>query len=279
MNVMDVINKLKSVNLLSNDDMQTFSDSFSKFGISILLLNDLDKFNAIIDLLVSNNISIKKSNGAYDLRIFSVSYNDISNIIEKFKNLDELDFLRQNIEYISKTSDINKIIQNMSIYKSAGKEFKNGDVYDLALLLKEDGKEEIKNPVSDEAIITSDSAFLISLNEYLKKYLNDSSIVDKLASDIVSSGSVNMELDLILQKVENKISEEFLFPVNDGWKIVINKQEINSFQNAKKTIESLTKLNIPISYNDALLLILFYDSSISLNTLDEILNSNLLGGA
>lgn len=282
MNIVEVIRKLRSSNLLSGneDDMSVFSDSFSKFGISILKLNDLDKFKAIVDLLAANNIPIKKSNGSYFLRVFSLSYNDLSNIIEDFKKLDELDFLRNNISYITRSYDIIKIRDNMVIYKNNGVDYKNNSNYNLELLLKEDAQSEIKDPISGNLVnestidIPTENAD-IPLNEYLKRYLDDADLIAKLDAKVANDGEINVDLDLTLQKVENKVCEEYLFPIDDGWKIVINKVEINPFQNAKNTIDGLIRLNKPVSYSDALLLVLFYNANVSKDVVDNIVNSSL----
>lgn len=282
MNIVEVIRKLRSSNLLSSneDDMSIFSDSFSKFGISILKLNDLDKFKAIVDLLVANSIPIKKSNGSYFLRVFSLSYNDLSNIIEDFKKLDELDFLRSNISYITRSYDIIKIRDNMVIYKNNGVDYKNNGNYNLELLLKEDAQSEIKDPISGNLVNESTIEIPpenedIPLNEYIKKYLDDADLIAKLDAKVANDGEINVDLDLTLQKVENKVCEEYLFPIDNGWKIVINKQEINAFQNAKNTIDGLIRLNKPVSYSDALLLVLFYNANVSKDVVDDIVNSSL----
>lgn len=282
MNIVEVIRKLRSSNLLSNneDDMSIFSDSFSKFGISILKLNDLDKFKAIVDLLAANNIPIKKSNGSYFLRVFSLSYNDLSNIIEDFKKLDELDFLRGNINYITRSYDIIKIRDNMVIYKNNGVDYKNNGKFNLELLLKEDAQSEIKDPISGNLVNESTIKIPpenedITLNEYIKKYLDDVDLIAKLDAKVANDGEINVDLDLTLQKVENKVCEEYLFPIDNGWKIVINKQEINAFQNAKNTIDGLIRLNKPVSYSDALLLVLFYNANVSKDVVDDIVNSSL----
>ncbi len=282
MNIVEVIRKLRSSNLLSDneDDMSIFSDSFSKFGISILKLNDLDKFKAIVDLLAANNIPIKKSNGSYFLRVFSLSYNDLSNIIEDFKKLDELDFLRGNINYITRSYDIIKIRDNMVIYKNNGVDYKNNGKFNLELLLKEDAQSEIKDPISGDLVNESTIEIPpenedIPLNEYIKRYLDDAELIAKLDAKVANDGEINVDLDLTLQKVENKVCEEYLFPIDNGWKIVINKQEINAFQNAKNTIDGLIRLNKPVSYSDALLLVLFYNANVSKDVVDDIVNSSL----
>jgi len=73
-------------------------------------------------------------------------------------------------------------------------------------------------------------------------------------------------------------SEEFLFPVDDGWKIIIDKKEVNTFQDVKDTIDTIIKLNIPVTFDDALKFVLFYKSSLSVSEIQEMLAMNLLEG-
>ena len=51
MNIVTILNTLKENNLIldTEEGISLFSDCFNKFGISILLLKEEEKFNRIVD--------------------------------------------------------------------------------------------------------------------------------------------------------------------------------------------------------------------------------------
>jgi hypothetical protein len=247
MNIVSVLNKLKSVNMVSTseDGIALFSDCLNKFGISLLTLNDEEKFNHIIDTLVFNHIPLQKANGIYNLRIFAVDTLKLDEIINEYKNVGEIDFLRHYPERISEVKNINTILENIKKYQSDGTSYKSGLEYNMSLL---------------------------------KSILKDSSVVDKVINHISNNEEEDFDIAFELQKAENKICEEYLFPVDDGWKIIIDKKEVNSFQTIKDTINLITELNIPISYEDAFLFILFYKTALSVEDVKYIVENILQKG-
>ena len=58
MNIVSILKKLKETNMItaSEEGISLFSDSFNKFGISLLLLNNEEKFARIVDILEKNKI-------------------------------------------------------------------------------------------------------------------------------------------------------------------------------------------------------------------------------
>jgi cell fate (sporulation/competence/biofilm development) regulator YmcA (YheA/YmcA/DUF963 family) len=247
----------------TEDGIQLFTDCFSKFGISLLLLNDEEKINSIIETLVQNRIPLQKSNGIYNLRIFAVDSLEIENIINEYKNVNEIDFLRHYPEKISEPKNIATILENIKKYQKDGVSYKNGNEYNISLLLEENNSKE--NSINN-------------VNDYLKSILKDSSLVDKVINHISNNTEEDVNVVLELQKVENKICEEYLYPVGDGWKIIIDKKEVNAFQNIKDTINLITELNIPVTYDDAFLFVLFYKTSLSVKEVDDIIKNILLKG-
>ena len=118
----------------------------------------------------------------------------------------------------------------------------------------------------------------ISINEYLKTIMQNKSIVDKVENNEVNNEEEDFNSALELQKVENKICEEYLFPINDEWKIIIDKKEINTYQTIKETINKLSQLNLSLNYNDALIFVLFYNSPLAVEDIDKIVKTHFLGG-
>ena len=115
MNTIFVLNQLKAKNMISTtqEGIALFSDCFNKFGISLLLLNDNEKFSEILDILVENKIPLQKSNGIYNFRIFAVEAQKIKEIIADYKEIGELNFLRQHPDMIPAEQDIHIILENM----------------------------------------------------------------------------------------------------------------------------------------------------------------------
>ncbi len=268
MNVMTIVKKLSSLNMLSTseDSMALFSDCFNKFGISLLLLNDEDKFNHIVDLLKENSIPLQKANGIYALRIFAVEGSELENIISMYKEINELNFLRMHPEMMAEAKNIYFVAEKMKKLQSAGTSYKNENDYDMALLLSNEESSQVVQeiePMED------------SVNDYLKKYLEDPTLIDKLENMEGNDGEEDVNIALELQKVENRICEEYLLPVDDGWKIVINKKEVNSFQTIKNTINTITKLNLPITPNDALLLVVFYKTNLEVADINDVIHNEL----
>ncbi len=265
MNIMTVINKLKAVNMVANteDSIALFSDCFNKFGISILLLNDESKFNQIVDLLKEKAIPLQKANGIYALRIFAVPYNELTEMIASYEAIGELDFIRMNPEKLAERKNSSMVLETMKRLQSEGKTYKNQDGYDMRTLLG-----EIVSPSSQGGVYA-----------FLQNYLNDQSLIGKLENMEANKEEENANVALELQKVENKICEEYLLPVDDGWKVVINNKEVNSFQEIKNTIRTITELNLPITYHDALILVLFYKTHLSEEEVDSLVKLELLKGA
>ena len=106
MNIVNILNKLKEKHFVleTDEDMTFFSDSFNKFGISLLLLKDEDKFSHILDVLEENNIPLRKANGMFALRIFAVDINDIKATINEYFAINEVNFLRKYPELIDRKS-------------------------------------------------------------------------------------------------------------------------------------------------------------------------------
>ncbi len=265
MNIVTVLNKLKSVHMIADNDegIALFSDCFNKFGISLLLLKDEEKFSMIVDLLVENKISLQKANGIYNFRVFAVEYEDLKRTIAAFKDLGELDFLRQYPEMLAAPMDLKKILNNMK--KIAQSSYKKDKEYQLDVLLMDlDDMMKPKEEVNDIAT-------------YFKTILEDKDLMDKVKNKIAGNEEDSLT-SLELQKVENKICEEYLYPVNDTWKIIIDQKEVNSFQNIKDTINTLLELNIAVSYHDALLFVLFYKSPLSVAEIDAIVKKYFMAG-
>ena len=265
MNIVSVLNKLKEAKMIvpNEEGVALFSDCFTKFGVSLLLLKDEDKFNSIVDALVEAKIPLQKTNGIYNLRVFALEMEDLRNLISSYSRIGEIEFLRYYPEMLTAVKDVQVILENMKKYQSEHISYKVGNDYDLELLLK---KSEVKKVEENE------------VNVFLKSILEDKSIVDKVVNNIVNTKEEDFDVALELQKVENKICEEYLFPVDDGWKIIIDKKEVNSFQDVKDTINTIIKLNIPVTFDDALKFVLFYKTSLSISEIKQILENNLIEG-
>ncbi len=266
MNIVTILNKLKESNMISDaeESMSLFSDCFTKFGISLLLLNDENKFNQIVDVLRENEIPLQKANGIYVLRIFAVQEADLRQVIDAFRSINELDFLRCYPELIAEPKNVKNALDAIKQCQNDGTRYKTSNGYIMSSIL----------PDSDYAIQMNEEEIL-DVNEFLKKYLKDVTLIDRLANGEATEGEEDFNIALELQKVENKICEEFLFPVDDGWKIVINNKEVNSFQEVKNTINTITKLNLSVTFNDALLLVLFYKTNLTPLEISEIVENVL----
>lgn len=266
MNIVSVLNKLKEAKMIATTEegIALFSDCFTKFGVSLLLLKDEDKFNVIVDELVEAKIPLQKSNGIYNLRVFAIEVEELKNIISAYTEIGEIDFLRRYPEMLTANRDVHIILENMKKYQSDQVSYKNDSEYNIELLL-----------VDSEVAVSNENS---EVNEYLKTLLEDKTLVDKVVNNIKNPGEEDFDVALELQKVENKICEEFLFPVDDGWKIIIDKKEVNSFQDIKDTINTIIKLNIPVTFDDALKFVLFYKTSLSVAEIEEILDNNLIEG-
>ncbi len=265
MNIKSIIKKLESVNMVSNTEegLQLFSDCFNKFGISLLLLNDEKKFNEIVEILSGALIPLQKSNGIYALRLFAVPIQEIKKIIKDFSTLGELEFLRNYPEMIAEARNINFVLEQMKIYQKKGVRYKTTDGYDLNLLFYTSANEgkPVSTPKND-------------VNACIRKYLKNEEMLDRLMNkDGFEDEDMNVALEL--QKVENLIGEEYLLPVEDGWKVVINDKEVNSFSEVKQTISTIINLNLPVNYHDALLLVLFYKSPLSVSEIESIIETIL----
>jgi len=270
MNIVSVLNKLKSAHMISatEDGMALFSDCFNKFGVSLLLLKDEDKFDSILNILVDAKIPLQKSNGIYNLRVFAVEEAELRNIISSYSEIEEIEFLRYYPEMLTRTKDVYTILENMRKYQSDKISYKSENEYNLDMLLVENTEISYDVPVYEGN----------DVNDFLRSILKDSSIVDKVENNIANADGEDFDIALELQKVENRICEEFLFPVDDGWKIIIDKKEVNTFQDVKDTIDTIIKLNIPVTFDDALKFVLFYKSSLSVSEIQEMLAMNLLEG-
>lgn len=267
MNIVSVLNKLKEAKMVSptEDGLALFSDCFNKFGISILLLQDEEEFNKIVDILVENKIPLQKANGIYNLRVFAVPSNQLNEMIGQFQNLGEIELLRHFPEILAKPYDIQLILRNLEKAQQSGSIYKNGNDYDMDLLLEE----------NEENVSLNDDEDVIS---YLKSIMHDPSLIDKVIHNISNDEEEDFNVALELQKVENKICEEYLFPVDDAWKIIIDQKEVNSFQDVKDTIDTIIKLNIPVTFHDALIFVLFYKSSLHVSEIKQILENRLFEG-
>ena len=267
MNIVSVLKKLKEKNMItaSEEGIALFSDCFNKFGVSLLLLNDEEKFDSIINLLADHNIPLQKSNGIYNFRVFAVDYRELNDIIDEYSRVDELNFLKSNPEMLPCPNNIKIILENIKRYQSEKISYKYNDEYDMSLLL------------ATSSDISSNSNK--EVDDYLKKNLKDQSLIFKVQNNIANPKELDYDLALELQKVENKICEDFLTQKDDEWKIIIDDKEVNSLKTIKETIQTLVKLNLPVTHNDALLLALFYKTSLSVSDVEEILqNDNLKGG-
>ena len=254
MNIITIVNKLKELNLLADteEEMSLFSDCFNKFGISLLLLQDEKKFNRIVELLKKHEIPLQKGNGIYVFRLFAVEVEEMEAIFSEFQEMDEMDFLRIYPEMIAEPRNIHNVLVNLRSCKKNGTPYKIQNGYDMNVLL----------PGSHYALESEAMLEETDVNVFLKHYLNDSSLIERLIHMEANPGEEDLNVALELQKVENKICEEFLFPVEDGWKIVIDNKEVNSFQEVKNTINTITKLNLSITFHDALLVVLFYKTTL-----------------
>ncbi len=265
MNIKTILKKLKSANMVSDTEegLQLFSDCFNKFGISLLLLNDEKKFNEIVENLSEAMIPLQKSNGIYALRLFAVPIKEIKRIIREFSTLGELEFLRNYPEMIAEERNINFVLEQIKKYQKKGVRYKTADGYDLNLLFY--------TSMNESRSVTSKN----DVNTCLRKYLKDVEMLDRLMNkDGFEDEDMNVALEL--QKVENLIGEEYLLPVEDGWKVVINDKEVNSFSEVKQTINTIINLNLPVSYHDALLLVLFYKSPLSVSEIESIIETILI---
>lgn len=264
MNIKTILSRLQKENLLANDgeSINLFSDCFSKFGVSLLLCNE-SHFNEVIDILVDKKIPLQKNNGIYVFRLFAVPTEDIKRIIAHYEEINELDFLRFYPEMMAEAKNIEFILEQIKMYQSKGIKYKDKNGYDINLLFYNN---ETKNTKSN---------YLNSVNDCLKQYLFDKTLIDKLVNnDGFLDEDMNMVLEL--QKVENLIGEEYLLPAENGWKVVINNKEINSFNVVKETIDTITRLNLPINYHDAVILVLFYKTPLSVREVEEIIKSNFI---
>ncbi len=266
MNIVTILNKLKEKQMVANNEeaLSLFSDSFNKFGISLLLLKSEDKFNQILDLLEENSIPLQKGNGMFALRIFAVDINDLKDTINEYFAINEVDFLRIYPEMLAEVSTVHTIAENMKKYQNDNVSYKEGGIYNISMLLNYE--------VKTEEIDTED------INIYLKSILKDPSLIDKIENNEASTEEEDFNVALELQKVENKICEEYLLPVDDGWKIVIHDKEVNSFQEIKNTISTIIKLNLSISFEDALYIVLFYKTHLSVPEVKEIVSTVLNKG-
>ncbi len=265
MNILTILNKLKEKQIVPDTDegITLFSDCFNKFGISLLLLKEEEKFDQILDILEKNKIPLQKSNGLFALRIFAVEIHDLQKYIQNFLELEELEFLRTYPEIIAEPSTIETILENMKKYQDENITYKDGTTYNLNQLLNYEVP-EIKMPED--------------VNSFLKMYLKDSSLLEKLEKGEKGNEEEDFNIALELQKVENKICEEYLLPLDDGWKIIINNKEVNSFQEIKNTISTIIKLNLSVTFEDALLVVLFYKSPLSVDEIKEIIDNEINKG-
>lgn len=267
MNIVTILNKLKEKNMVPNTEegLNLFADSFNKFGISILLLKEEEKFNRIVEILDENNIPIQKQNGMFALRIFAVEINDLKDTINEYFAINEMNFLRLYPEVLAEVHTVHTIAESMKKYQTDNISYKDGENYNIDMLLHYEAKEEVVVETED-------------VNTYLKKYLENPSLLDKIENNEASTEEEDFNVALELQKVENKICEEYLLPVDDGWKIVINNKEVNSFQEVKNTISTIIKLNLSITFQDALLIVLFYKTHLSVEEVSEIMNTEIFKG-
>ena len=266
MNIVSVLKKLKEKNMITatEDGIALFSDCFNKFGISLLLLNDEEKFLKIINLLADNNISLQKPNGIYNFRVFAVEYSILADYIADFKKINELDFLKLYPEILACPHDIKIIKENMIKYQKEDISYKKDKEYDMNLLLA-------------NASFSSDNDNK-EVNDYLKSILKDQTLIYKVQNKIVNPEELKEDLALELQKVENKICEDFLVQKDNKWKIIIDEKEVNSFQTIKETIQIIKDLNLAISRSDALLFVLFYKTPLTAYEVEQILQNDKFEG-
>lgn len=265
MNIVTVLNKLKAANMVANseENLALFSDCFTKFGISLLLLNDENAFSAIVDLLVENKIPLQKSNGIYNFRVFAVAETELKRTIAAFKDMGELDFLRQYPEMLAAPNSIKIVINNMK--KIAQSSYKKGNEYNLSVLMMNLDEKET-------------SSSLDSVSSFLQTILLDKNLISKVVNNISNPQEDDFNVSVELQKVENKICEEFLFPINDEWKIIIDQKVVNSYSTIKETINKITELNLNVNFHDALLFVLFYKSKLSVEEIKSIIDNHFRGG-
>ncbi len=265
MNIVSILKKLKEVNMISpsEEGIALFSDSFNKFGISLLLLNDEEKFSRIVNILNKNKIPLQKANGVYNLRIFAVDEKCINDYIASFSAIGEIDFLKHYPEMMTLPKSISMVLDNMKNYKDNQVSYKVGNDYNLKVLLKTNNKIHGKRD---------------KVNAFLKTVLKDASLVDKVENNIKGDLEDNSKIKSILEKVENKISNDFVERFSNNWKVVIDGLEINSFQNVKNTINKIKELNTPVIFEDALIFVLFYKTSLDVSEIERLFNSNTFAG-
>lgn len=267
MNIVTILSKLKEKEIIADNEesLNLFSDSFNKFGISLLLLKNEDKFNQILSILEEHKIPLQKANGMFALRIFAVETDILKDTINEYFVVDELAFLRLYPELLAELSTVRTIVENMKKYQKENIPYKENDVYNIPWLLNYEDKVEQIEEVKEVEIQ--------DVNSYLKSILKDASLLEKLANQVASTEEEDFNVALELQKVENKICEEYLLPVDDGWKIVINDKEVNSFQEVKNTINTIINLNLSISFDDALLIVLLYKTPLSVEEVKDIVET------
>ena len=261
MNIVSILKKLKETNMItaSEEGISLFSDSFNKFGISLLLLNNEEKFARIVDILEKNKIPLQKANGIYNLRVFAVDEKVLNDYIVSFASLGEIDFLRSYPEILAAPRSIELVLDNLKNYKGSQVSYKVGSDYNLEVLLRVN-----KNASSQRE----------KINDFLKKVLKDSTIIEKLSNGIKCNLGDNSNLRFILGKVENKIANDFL----QKGLVIVDGLEINSFQNVKNTINEIRDLNISVTFEDALIVGLFYKTSLDIKELEKIFNGNSFEG-
>lgn len=146
MNIVTILNKLKEKQFVpdTQEGIDLFSDCFNKFGISLLLLKDENKFDSILSLLEKNNIPLQKENGMFAFRIFAVDVNELEDIIYEYSAIDELDFLRKYPEIIAEAQTVHNIAKNIKKYQDENVSYKNDNEYDIIKILnyEDEGGEE-----------------------------------------------------------------------------------------------------------------------------------------
>ena len=275
MSIITILKKLKDANMISTTEegRALFTDCFDKFGISLLLLNDESKFSQIVDTLKQNSIPLQKSNGIYALKIFAVELSEIEQIITQFDAINEMNLLRLHPNLLAEPKNVQVVLENIKKLRDKGIVYKNDNGYDIDLLLSNcefNVVNEISNQTKAPETVIDDTT-----NNPLKKYLSDPTLIRKLDNMEINHGEEDVNVALELQKVENQICEEYLLPVDDGWKIVIANKEVNSFQTIKSTINAITKLNTPITFHDALILVLFYQTNLEEKEIGSIIENEL----
>ena len=267
MNIVTVLNTLKEKKLIldTEEGVSLFSDCFNKFGISILLLKEEEKFNRIVDLLVENAIPIQKANGMYSLRVFAVDYHELKDIINEYFSIGELDFLRKYPEIIAEAKTVHFIANNMKRYQELQVSYKNEEGYDIDKILSDELEEEIEQ--QEENVRT-----------YLQSCLDDASLINHVENGEMASEEQNFDATLELQKAENKICEKFLVSNGDTWDIIINDKKVNTYEQVKDTIKIMTELNLTVDYHDALVMALFYNTQLSTTEIKELMEILKEGG-